>query len=305
MRSPHLTAILQALFVTFLWSTSWVLIKIGLNDIQIPAITFAGLRYGMAFLVLLIYGRATGRLAALRKLKRRHWLLLSLLGLVYYAITQGTQFLALEYLPSAMFSLMLNFSAIVVAIAGIQLLKELPTRTQWLGMLIFIIGVIVYLYPINFPAEIVLGLFIGAISTLGNAGGSLLGRYVNRETIASPFIVTLVSMGIGAMILLGTGFAVEQIPSIPLAGWGIIAWLAVVNTAYAFTLWNVSLQTLSATESSIINNTMLIQIAILAWIFLGETITLQEGIGLFVAAIGILIVQLRLRNQKPKRTVRS
>jgi len=39
MFSPHLRAVLQALFVTFLWSTSWVLIKLGLKDI--PPLTFA------------------------------------------------------------------------------------------------------------------------------------------------------------------------------------------------------------------------------------------------------------------------
>ena len=49
--SPHVRAILQALFVTFLWSTSWVLIKLGLD--AIPALTFAGTRYFLAFLVLL------------------------------------------------------------------------------------------------------------------------------------------------------------------------------------------------------------------------------------------------------------
>ena len=46
MRAEHRNALLQALFVTFLWSTSWVLIKLGLRDI--PALTFAGLRYGLA-----------------------------------------------------------------------------------------------------------------------------------------------------------------------------------------------------------------------------------------------------------------
>ena len=40
--SPQFKAVLQALFVTFLWSTSWVFIKFGLVDI--PALTFAGLR---------------------------------------------------------------------------------------------------------------------------------------------------------------------------------------------------------------------------------------------------------------------
>jgi len=55
------------------------------------------------------------------------------------------------------------------------------------------------------------------------------------------------------------------------------------------------LRTLTAMESSIINGTMLIQIAILAWIFLGEGISLQEIIGMAVAAAGAVLVQLRAR----------
>ena len=69
-------------------------------------------------------------------------------------------------------------------------------------------------------------------------------------------------------------------------------WLAVVNTAFAFTLWSLTLRTLSALESSLINNTMLIQIPILALFFLGEQITWREGLGMVLAGIGILMVQL-------------
>jgi drug/metabolite transporter (DMT)-like permease len=193
---------------------------------------------------------------------------------------------------------MLNFSSIVVALAGIRLLREHPTRAQWGGMGLFLAGVLIYLYPINFPAEIALGLLIGAASMLANAGGSILGRAVNRVTTISPFIVTLVSMGIGAALLLGAGLIIEDVPPIPIEGWGIIIWLAVVNTAFAFTLWNVTLRTLSATESSVIANTMLIQIAVLAWLFLGETITIQGGVGLLFATAGIFIVQIRRRKVK-------
>ena len=39
-RGSRPRAVVQALFVVFLWATSWVLIKIGLQDI--PALTFAG-----------------------------------------------------------------------------------------------------------------------------------------------------------------------------------------------------------------------------------------------------------------------
>ena len=55
MFSPHTIALLQALLVTFIWSLSWVFIKIGLQGI--PPITFAGLRYTLAFLCLLVWSR--------------------------------------------------------------------------------------------------------------------------------------------------------------------------------------------------------------------------------------------------------
>jgi drug/metabolite transporter (DMT)-like permease len=74
--------------------------------------------------------------------------------------------------------------------------------------------------------------------------------------------------------------------------WLIIGWLALVNTALAFTIWNRTLQTLNAIESSIINGTMLPQIAILAWVFLGEALGSREIIGLCLVAVGTLIVQL-------------
>jgi drug/metabolite transporter (DMT)-like permease len=74
--------------------------------------------------------------------------------------------------------------------------------------------------------------------------------------------------------------------------WLIISWLALINTAFAFTLWNLTLKTLPAMESSIINNTMMIQIPILALIFLGENLSLKQVAGMLVAGLGVLIVQL-------------
>jgi drug/metabolite transporter (DMT)-like permease len=56
--APRRSAALVALFVVFLWATSWVLIKFGLETI--PPLTFAGLRYGLASLVLLPAVRLSG-----------------------------------------------------------------------------------------------------------------------------------------------------------------------------------------------------------------------------------------------------
>jgi drug/metabolite transporter (DMT)-like permease len=155
------------------------------------------------------------------------------------------------------------------------------------------VGAVTYFYPVAFPTSQVFGLIVVLAGVLANALSAILGRYVNRAGDISPLAVTVVSMGIGAAVLLTIGLATQGLPQLTFLNWAIIGWLAVVNTALAFTLWNHTLRILSATESSIINNTMMIQIPILALLFLGEKITWREGMGMVLAGVGIILVQLR------------
>ena len=281
---------LQALFVTFLWSTSWILIKFGLEEI--PAISFAGMRYTLAFLLLApaLLASATRR-AELRRLRPSDWLRLSLLGVVIYSLTQGAQFVALSFLPAVTLSLILSFSPAAVALLGASFLGERMNRLQWVGLGCFLLGAALYFLPLTVPLQII-GLAVAAVGLLANSFASLLGRAVNRRGDLHPLVVTVVSMGAGSILLLAVGFTVEGVPQLDLSGWCIILWLAVVNTALAFTLWNHTLRSLTAIESTLINNSMLVQIAILAWLFLGETISAKEGFGLLLAVLGVLLVQL-------------
>ncbi|MDX1377855.1 MAG: DMT family transporter, partial [Anaerolineales bacterium] len=103
----HLKAVLQALFVVFLWATSWVFVKIGLKDI--PPVTFAGLRYFLAFLGLLVWMNVTGMKGDIRNLHKRAWMQLLILGILFYAVTQGAIFVALAYLPAVTVNLLWSF----------------------------------------------------------------------------------------------------------------------------------------------------------------------------------------------------
>jgi drug/metabolite transporter (DMT)-like permease len=289
--SSHWTAVGQALLVTFLWSTSYVLVKIGLVDI--PPITFAGLRYSLAFLVLLPFFFRQGQASKIRELTKRDWVRLVVLGLLFYAITQGTNFVGLFYLPTVTVSLLLSFSPVVVALLGILILREQPRWRQWFGIGLCIIGAFLYFYPLVMPNGQAIGFTIVILGVLANALSSILGREVNRLGNIPPLTVTVVSMGVGGLVLLFSGLALQGLHELSLTNWAIILWLAVVNTAFAFTLWNHTLRTLSAMESTVINNTMLIQIAVLAWLFLGESLNGREIVGMVVAAVGALLVQLK------------
>lgn len=292
--TAHWKAVLQALFVVFLWGTSWIFVKIGLHDI--PPVTFAGLRYFLAFISLLFISLLSHSRSEFRQLTGAEWLRFLLLGILLYAGTQGAVFVALAYLPAVTVNLLWSFSNVLIAILGVIFLSERPGSLQWAGALLAILGAVIFFYPIVIPPDQSIGFSIAILGVFANAAASILGRGINRAAKYSPLIVTVISMGVGSAVLLSAGYWLEETPVLTLQSWLIIFWLALVNTAFAFTLWNHTLRTLTAMESSIINSTMLIWVTIFALIFLHETITVKQLIGLIATGLGTVIVQLRTTN---------
>lgn len=296
-------AILEALFVVFLWATSWVFIKIGLNEI--PPILFAGLRYFLAFIVLLTILLVGDTKKELRNLPAKTWRQLILLGLLLYAATQGAIFVSLDFLPAVTVNLLWSFSSVVITFLGFLWLSEKPTLFQWSGICMVTMGACIYFLPVSISQTQLFGVLVSVIGILTNAFSVVMGRNINRSSKYPPLIITVVSMGAGSIVLLVTSLFLEGMPTIHLNNWLIILWLAIVNTAFAFTLWNHTLRTLTAMESSIINGTMTIWIPIFAVLFLGESITNKEIFGLIIVGVGTLIVQLKRFPHVKKPTTTS
>jgi drug/metabolite transporter (DMT)-like permease len=105
--------------------------------------------------------------------------------------------------------------------------------------------------------------------------------------------VSLVTMGIGSSVLLVVSVIAEQFPGISLGAALILLWLALVNTALAFTLWNRVLRTLTALEGGVIANAQIIQVAILAWLVLGETMGVQKILAALIILGGVTLVQVQ------------
>jgi drug/metabolite transporter (DMT)-like permease len=105
----RLAASVQAVLVVFVWATSWILVKRNLDDI--PALSFAGLRYGLAVVCLLalLLGRPAAR-SSVAALSRRSWWRLGALGLLLYGLTQAAVFLGLTRLPAVTVSLLLSLT---------------------------------------------------------------------------------------------------------------------------------------------------------------------------------------------------
>ncbi|MHA1636857.1 MAG: DMT family transporter [Candidatus Thorarchaeota archaeon] len=287
----HYIAVLQALFVTVLWSSSWVIIKFGLEEI--PPLTFSGLRYSIAAILLLavIVSRRELRDSVKGK-SMRWWVTLAIYGIIFISITQGAQFVGLELLEAITVSMLLNLTPLLVLVFGIILLREVPTIRQIGWIILGIAGVLLYFYPVAFAGSQTLGLIIVGCGVLTNALSSILGRSINKQRTAPPVVITGVSMAIGSLFLLLAGFIFEGFVTLSMLSTFYILWLSVVNTAIAFTIWNKVMQTLRAIDISIINSTMLPQIVILSIVFLGEMPELMDWFGLVLVGLSALAVQV-------------
>lgn len=137
------------------------------------------------------------------------------------------------------------------------------------------------------------GVLITLLSGLGWAACLVLSRLLFIKNQAKPLELTAFPMGFGTVLMVLGAFSFEEFPVVSLSSWGIILWLGVVNTALAFFMWNNALQKLEAFEISILQNTMLPQIAFLSYFFLGEQLTLMKIIAMTIVLIGVLVVQLK------------
>ena len=73
----------------------------------------------------------------------------------------------------------------------------------------------------------------------------------------------------------------------------IIVWLATANTALAFFLWNWALKAIPAYELTVLQNVMLVEIALFAFVFLQETITPVMILGMGLVLGGVFVVQAK------------
>lgn len=138
-----------------------------------------------------------------------------------------------------------------------------------------------------------IGILIALLSSLGWAAYLVASRLLLIKDKVKPLELTAFSMSFGTLLMTVETYSLERFPIVSTSGWGIIIWLGVVNTAVAFFMWNHALQKLEAFEISILQNTMLIQITLLSWFFLGENLTLIKVISMALVFGGVLFVQLK------------
>ncbi len=218
-------------------------------------------------------------------------------GFLGYTVAQGFQFVGLSLLPAVTVTFLLNFNAFFVLILGLIFLKEKPSKIQYIGFPLALLGAYTY-FQESLAFTNPLGILVICLSGLAWASYMVLVRYLQRTKKVNSMGLTMISMGLGALGLLIISFFLEGFQPISSKGWLIIIWLSTINTAFAFYMWNHILKSIPAYRLSILQNTMLVQIGLLSVFFLDEVITVNMILGILLVLSGVILVQMKTKSKK-------
>lgn len=290
----HGTAILLGVIVTFLWASSVVLIRLGLIEEVSEPIGFAGIRFSLAAILLLPLALPRIRSSGIWRARSRALSGAFVYGLLMYGVAQIGVHVGLGVVSASTMGLMIGLTPVVPALLVRGSMRERASRLQALGLAVLIVGIVVY-FGLDVPDQAVLpGLLLAATVPVTVGVSAVLGRRLalDVDRFGGPLGLTATAMLVGGIFLLLVGLLLEGVPALSLRAWVLIIWMAVVNTAMAYTLWTQVQRTLRAIEASVLGDVTVLQTALLGWLVLGEALGILEVAGLVLAVVGVVVVQV-------------
>jgi len=286
-------AVLYSLYamLVLIWSSTWVAIKIGLEDS--PALLGAGARFAAAGALLLAFT------AARRRSLRTDTRLAVTLGLLPFAATYACVYWGEQYIPSGLTAVLFGVMPLYTAVLAALLLADEPLRARLLAGVVISVGGL----ALAFAESLELGAedlaLAGAIVVLLSPLGSALGNVaIKRRGHALDAVVLngWAMLGGGAVLLAGSAAS----ESWGEAQWtaqalGSIAYLAVVGSAVAFVVLTILLREMSAQASSFIALLIPFGALVFGALLYDEAITSRALAGASLVVAGLLIAQAQRR----------
>jgi drug/metabolite transporter (DMT)-like permease len=270
-----------------IWSSTWVAIKIGLEDA--PALLGAGARFALAGLVLLAVA-AVGR----RSL-RTDWVLAGILAMAPFAFAYGLVYWGEQYIPSGLAAVLFGMLPLYVGVMAAFLLPDAPLRPRLIAGILIALGGL----ALTFAESLELGdedlALAGAValalSPLGAAAGNIALK--RRAKTLDPVVLNGWGMLGGGLLLLASSALGERWSDF---AWtpealGSIAYLALIGSAIPFVVLTILLRHISAQAMSFLAMLLPFGALLFGAALYDEAITWRALAGAGLVAAGLLTAQ--------------
>jgi drug/metabolite transporter (DMT)-like permease len=279
--------------LVLIWSSTWVAIKIGLEDC--PPLLGAGVRFTAAGLVLLAIA------AVQRRRLRTDWVLAAVLALAPFAFAYGLVYWGEQYVPSGLAAVLFGILPLYTALLGTVLLPDEPLRLPLLvGVLIGIGGLsLAFLESVELGSaeKAALGASALALAPLGAALGSISQK--RRAAELDAVVLNGWAMLVGGLLLLPLSALSEDWGDFVWSAEsvGSIAYLALFGSAIAFVTLTVLLRQISAMAMSFLAMLLPFGALLFGAALYDESITVRAVAGAALVATGLGIAQWSRRSR--------
>jgi drug/metabolite transporter (DMT)-like permease len=284
MRLTRLAIATAPVLFVLLWSTGFIGARYGLPYIE--PLTFLAVR--MVFVVLIMAAMAFfGRARVPDTDEVRHALVAGslvhglYLGGVFTAISQGV--------PAGVSALIPGLQPILTSTIANRFMGETVTRTQWFGLLLGLVGVVLVLHD---RSIVMAGSVIGWIASFLSLIGITLGTLYQKRFCGSiDWRAGNLIQYIGAGLLFGAGAFAFETREIRWSGELIfaIAWLVLVLSIAAVGLMYWLIRRSAATGFASLFYLVPGVTALFAFILFGERLDALSISGMVVCAGGVLL----------------
>lgn len=273
--------------LVLIWSSTWVAIKIGLEDV--PPLLSAGVRFSIAGAGLLLLAKALGR--SLRTDGR----LAAIMGLLPFATAYGLIYWGEQYVPSGLAAVLFGVMPLYSAgIASVALADE-PLRARLVaGICVAISGL-----ALAFGESLALGDAKWALLAATACAVAPLAAAIGNVSIkrrgegVDPIVLNGWAMLGGGALLLATSAPTEDwgATAVTAQAVGSVAYLALIGSAVPFVTLTRLLRELPAVTMSYI--ALLLPFGALAFgaALYDERVTAAAVGGALLVASGLLIAQ--------------
>ncbi|MDH5021239.1 DMT family transporter [Halobacterium rubrum] len=283
------TAVLFVLLAA-IWGTSFVAIEIGLHEI--PALSFAALRYTVAGAIVLAYAAATTD--RWRPRGHREWFAVSVVGVFVFAVYHGALYLGERHVSGAVAAIVVSLAPILTAGFASKLYQNASIDgTQAAGLLAGIAGVVVVANPggaggVHLGGLLLVFLAAASFALGGVLTGKLPGGGLPMETMeAWAMLLGSLVLWVGAA---ARGEAIGAVDWTPTA-LASLAYLTLVAGAGGYLLYFVLLDRVGATEINLVSYLEPVGAAAAAWLLLGDVVAPRALAGFAVIFAGFALVK--------------
>ena len=282
------------LILCVLWGTTWIFIKIGLDDL--PPITFAAARFVLAIIILFVV--ITVQKIPMPK-SAKEWRLIAFTGVLQFSINYSTVFWSEQYITSGLAAVLQSMIPVFgLVLAWIFLPDERITKLKISAVCLGVIGVAVIFYD-QLRVQNLMA-FFGCV-------GIVVGSYTAAQASIlikakgggfHPAALVFGQMICGLPPLLIYSLAVEGNPLNFHWTWKAlicIAYLTLAGTIAAFWLYYWLLSRIESTKAMMISLVTPLIAVVIGAITIGETMPPQTGFGglLIIASIGLIVIRKR------------